>query len=341
MPLVSVVVSVYNGAQFIAEAIQSILDQSFRDFELIVVDDASIDNSQKVIASFSDPRIRLLINEQNLGLARSLNKGIAAANGKYIARQDADDVSVPNRLQIQIEYLESHSDTVIVGSSVKTINEYGKVDGLWPAYLCDVDIKWRLLFGTSFVHSSVVMRRSALDRVGLYSIEPQFCYVEDYELWSRICASGQCANISSPLLNYRVNQGSICYRYAVPQRLQIEKVSRRAMASILGSNIWNPDFWPAIQKFLFTKPNEPTNLETSEIRLAISALENLYRAFSRTYDFPQGELVRHRKQNLWAWAKHCFALAYQQNGKRSMGCRAALVVSGTALFSKGALQVIS
>ena len=341
MPLVSVVLSVYNGAQFVAEAIQSILDQSFRDFELIVVDDASTDDSQKVIASFSDFRLRLLINEQNLGLARSLNKGISAANGTYIARQDADDVSLPSRLQTQIEYLESHSNTVIVGSSVKTINEDGKVDGLWPAYVSDVDIKWRLLFGTSFVHSSVVMRRSALDRVGLYSIEPQFCYVEDYELWSRICAYGQCANISLPLLRYRVNPGSICYRYAIPQRLQIEKVSRRAMASILGSNIWNPDFWPAIQKFLFTSPNEPVNLETSEIWLAISALENLYRAFSRTYDFPRRELVRHRKQNLLSWGKHCFALAYKQNGERSLACRTALVTSGTALLSKGALQIIS
>jgi glycosyltransferase involved in cell wall biosynthesis len=341
VPLVSIVVSVYNGRPFLAEAIQSILDQSFRDFELIIVDDGSTDDSQKIVAGFSDARMRLLINKQNLGLARSLNNGIAVANGEYIARQDADDVSLPDRLQTQIEYLRSHAEVVIVGSSVKTINKCGKEDGVWPALKSDIAIKWRLLFGTAFIHSSVVMRRSALDRVGLYSVEPQFCYVEDYELWSRICASGRCANISFPLVKYRVNSDSICNRYAVQQRLQIEKVSRRAMEWILGSSTWSPDFWPVIQKFLFTKASEPVNFETSEISLAISALEDLYGAFSRTYEFPHCEQHRDRKQNLLLWGKHCLALAYKQNGERSLRCRAALVASGAALLSKGTLQSIS
>src|SRR5208282_223012 len=118
MPLVSVVLSTYNDAAFLRESVQSLLGQTFRDLELIIVDDVSTNNTAAVLAGFQDSRLRVLRNQRNLGLAASLNRGIALASGKYIARQDADTISAANRLQLQVDYLARHPDAVVVGTNV-------------------------------------------------------------------------------------------------------------------------------------------------------------------------------------------------------------------------------
>ncbi len=336
MPLVSVILSTYNDAPFLPESVESVLNQSFRDFELIIVDDGSTDKTAEVLATFQHSRIRLLHNERNLGLAASLNRGIAVASGKYIARQDADTISVPNRLQLQVDYLENHPSLIIVGSNVMATDEAGDVRGLWVLPPRDIDIKWTLLFRTPLIHPTVVMRAAALDKAGFYSEDAEFCYVEDYELWSRLCPLGVCANLSDALMDFKCRKGSVCGRHAVPQQRQIEMVSRRAMAAVIGADNWTPDFWPIVQKFLYSTASEQGDFDASEATLAISALERLYFRFSRIYNFPSGELRRHKRQVLTLWGRHCLGLGLKRNGTRDFRCRASLVAAGTGLLSKAA-----
>ncbi len=122
-PTISVVMPVYNGAKYLKEAIESVLNQSFKDFELILINDGSTDSSESIIKSFDEPRIVYLNNGGNLGLSKSFNKGIIAAKGTYIARMDADDVSLPNRFEIQLDYLDTHPNIGVIGTNIILINE--------------------------------------------------------------------------------------------------------------------------------------------------------------------------------------------------------------------------
>ena len=140
---ISVVMAVFNGGMYLRDSIQSILDQSLTNFEFIIIDDKSVDDSAKIITSFSDPRIRHIRNQTNLGLAASLNKGIKLAKGEYIARMDADDISLPNRLEIQANYLDFHPDISVVGSYVQTFNEKGLTTKLYyPTHSSPYAILW-------------------------------------------------------------------------------------------------------------------------------------------------------------------------------------------------------
>jgi len=339
MPLVSVVLSTYNDAAFLRESVQSLLGQTFRDFELIVVDDGSTDNTAALLADFCDPRLRPLRNERNLGLAASLNRGITIASGKYIARQDADTTSAPQRLQLQVSYLERHPDAIVVGSNVLATDEGGNPKCVWTFPPQDIDIKWTLLFRTPLVHPTVLMRAAALNKAGSYSEDAEFCYVEDYELWSRLCPMGTCANLRDPLMRVKCRRGGIWERHADPQQRQIERVSRRAMAAIIGSDDWRTDSWPMVQKFLYSPASEQGNLDASEAALAISALERLYARFSRFYDFPGRELKRHRQQAFTLWGRHCLGLGIKRNRARTLRSRASLVAAGTGLLSKAAFSM--
>jgi glycosyltransferase involved in cell wall biosynthesis len=336
MPLVSVVLSTYNDAAFLRESVKSLLDQTFRDFELIVVDDGSTDNTAALLADFCDPRLRPLRNERNLGLAPSLNRGIAMARGKYIARQDADTISTPDRLLRQVEHLECYPDEIIVGSNIMATDENDNIKGVWTLPSRDIDIKWTLLFRTPLIHPTVLMRAAALDKAGSYSESAEFCCVEDYELWSRLCPTGTCANLRDPLMRVKCRRGGIGERHADLQQHQIERVSRCAMAAIIGSDDWKPDFWPIVQRFLYSPASEQGNLDASEAALAISALERLYCCFSRVYSFPERELRRHKKQVRTLWGRHCLGLGLKRSGTNNFRRRASLVAAGAGLLSKAA-----
>jgi len=182
----------------------------------------------------------------------------------------------------------------------------------------------------------VLMRASAFDGVGRYSQEPEYCCVEDYELWSRLCPAGTCANLTDPLMAVKCRRGGIGERHAERQRFQTEAVSRRAMAAVFGADDWRPDFWPAVQRFLDSSASKETDLDASEAALAISALERLHARFSRTYNFPIAELRRHRRQALALWGRHCLRLGVRPNGVRTLTSRASLVAAGTGLLSKAA-----
>lgn len=191
IPLVSVIMPVYNAASFLEEALNSILNQTFRDFEFIIINDGSIDNSLKILSSYKDPRI-VLINQENQGVARSLNNAIKIAKGKYILRHDADDKCLPDKLQIQYDFLEAHPEFVLCATQVAFMTESGKVSWEYRQpnnkYFSDaqyVEVK-REHFNpySPITHATVLIRTSVLKVLGGYRIE--FLTSEDVDLWLRL-----------------------------------------------------------------------------------------------------------------------------------------------------------
>jgi len=209
-PEISVVMTVYNGERFIAEAVESILNQTFRNFELIIVDNCSQDRTCEMIENYRDERIRFIKNKENVGQTKALNIGIKQSRAALIARMDADDVSEVDRLAVQYEYLEKHPDITVVGSWCRDIDVNGKIiqnfksptDSLWIncCLLGSGDLtSW------SISHPTVLIRRSALEGVGLYDEEDVGNgYPQDYALWIKMIEKYKFANIPRYLLQYRV-----------------------------------------------------------------------------------------------------------------------------------------
>lgn len=201
-PTVSVIMSVYNGERFLKEAIESILNQTFTDFEFLIINDGSTDDSVKIIESFKDERIKLINNEKNLKLIASLNKGIKIAKGKYIARMDCDDISVNERLEKQVEFLEKFNDYGLVGTWYTVIDGNGN-DQYNVSYPSSNDlIKLFLSLNCPLAHGSI-MGRTELFKENLYGSKDSYA-VEDYELWTRISKLTKIHNIPEYLFKYRI-----------------------------------------------------------------------------------------------------------------------------------------
>jgi hypothetical protein len=207
-PTVSVLLPVYNGAPWLAEAVESILGQSFTDFELIVVNDGSRDDSEAIVKRYHDERLRYY-HHDNQGLARTLNRAIELARGRYLARQDQDDISRPERLRRQVEYLTARPECALLGTWAEIWNSDGPTisDARLPTE--SSLLKLELLFSNPFFHSSVMIRRAALDAAGGYSTDPARQPPEDYELWSRLARDFEVANLPERLLVYREVPGSM------------------------------------------------------------------------------------------------------------------------------------
>lgn len=208
-PLVSVVMPAYKAEKYIAAAIESILDQTFRDFELIIVDDGSTDGTLQIINMYSkaDERIVVLKNERNLRVNRTTNKGIEAARGKYVAIMNADDISLPERLGKQVKFMEKHPEVGIVGGTMLIINEVGKVTGERHYYTQDKEIRKHIFRFSPFCHPTVMIRRAVLEKSGLY--DPYYESAGDYEIYFRIGLHAKFANLEDKLIKYRVVPGSL------------------------------------------------------------------------------------------------------------------------------------
>jgi len=203
-PCVTVLMSVYNAGDYLAQAIQSILEQSFRYFEFLIINDASTDRSREIILSFNDPRIVLVDNDNNIGLTRSLNKGLKLARGKYIARMDADDISMPERLQKQVGFLESHPEYCLVGSYFQLYPS----EKIMRVPVHDEEIRSLMLFRNTFAHPAVMFRKEIVDRYRLYYNEDLLA-AQDEELWYRMSKYGKMYNLPEILLQYRVHPDQI------------------------------------------------------------------------------------------------------------------------------------
>ncbi|RYY55797.1 MAG: glycosyltransferase [Chitinophagaceae bacterium] len=204
-PSISVILPAYNCEKYIAQAVQSILSQSFSDFELLVIDDGSTDSTASVVSDLKDPRLALIRNERNIGLVSTLNRGISMASGKYIARMDGDDISVPHRFKRQFDHLENNPATGMVTSTADLIDEQDKPAGEWRddrKYISSRSIRRALPANNCIVHPAVMIRS---DLIKIYGFRPEQSQAEDYDLWLRLAADQvRIDKIDEPLLKHRI-----------------------------------------------------------------------------------------------------------------------------------------
>ena len=242
-PMVSVVMAVKNGGELVKQSIESILTQTYADFEFIVIDDGSDDNTFNIISSYQDSRMRCF-TQNNQGVSKTANRGLALARGKYIARQDHDDLSLPQRLEKQVQFLESHPSFGLVGSRAEIWTEYGPT-GRYHDHPTDSDVlKFELIFNNPFVHTSTMYRNELLDKIGFYDSSPEVAPFDDYDFISRVASITNVANIGQRLVIYRETADSLTrpknrgQNDPFPARLAL--ITSRNIARINGVNSNDP-----------------------------------------------------------------------------------------------------
>jgi len=237
---------VYNSERYVAEAVESILNQTFRDLEFLIIDDGSTDRSLEILKKYEeqDSRIRL-ISRPNTGYVVALNEMLSLARGNLIARMDADDISYASRFARQFEYLASNRDCVVVGSRVQLIDADGDPLGTWCEEQTHTEIdQAHLGTGWPMVHPAVMMRRDAVDAVGRYRVE--YYSIEDRDLFLRLAEVGRVANLPDTLLKYRKHLRSICHTRAVEQaQLQRRLRSETRLRRNLPATEMTPEQEPA------------------------------------------------------------------------------------------------
>ncbi len=236
-PLVSVIMPVYNGERFLCEAVDSILSQTFRDFEFIVIDDGSADNTPAILRQYcrKDGRIIWLRKSKNEGIVAALNSGLDHARGKYIARMDADDISLPERLEKQVRYLESNLGTGVLGSSAQIIDQQGK-----PLFVVRFPethalILWSLHFHCPIIHPTVMARRDFFLRAGGY--RSSWPHAEDYDLWARMVYQSIFHNLGEVLLQLRKHDANITQTKSVLALGSSLSISQELLHSLLRENV--------------------------------------------------------------------------------------------------------
>jgi glycosyltransferase involved in cell wall biosynthesis len=227
---------VYKTEPFLREAIDSMLSQTFTDFELIVLNDCSPDNAEEILDDYKDSRIVRYLGEKNAGLANVLNVGMQMARGKYIARMDSDDISAPNRLEVQVNYLEQHPDVDLCSCGM---NLFGAMDDQWIRESDIETVRINALFFSPVLHASSIWRRDAFDRLGL-RFRQEMVPAEDYDLWCRALSGGlHLMNIPECMYQYRIhpNQATV----NTEKRLQKEQIAREGYLHTLFPNAEEKD----------------------------------------------------------------------------------------------------
>ncbi|RTY36806.1 glycosyltransferase [Chlorobium phaeovibrioides] len=209
-PQVTILMPVHNGERYLREAIDSILKQSFTDFEFLIIDDGSTDGSTTIVKSYEDPRIRLIANPENHGTVHVLNQGISEAKGTYIARMDADDISLPTRLEKQVHFMDNHPEIGISGTAMRLIKN-GKLKNTRTLPETDEELKIQLLFSTCFFHPTVIMRS---DLAKAHPYPENLIYTQDYNYWTSLADKTAFANIPETLLYFREHAGQLSSRKA-------------------------------------------------------------------------------------------------------------------------------
>lgn len=243
-PRLTVLMPVHNGAGYIQLALDSVLKQTYRDFELLVIDDGSTDDTPAILAEYAarDSRLRVQRNQSNLGLVRSLNRGLNEAKSVYIARMDADDICMPERFAIQVAYLDSHPEVGLLGSKYAHIDEDG--DFIYhgtpmppaPEPGTSGYMTWKLLWMTSVQHPSAMLRRDLVQQHDLYYNADYFT-AEDYELWTRFRRHSLVERLPDMLLHYRVHSGGISIQKRARQMETHFSITRRELESLLSESL--------------------------------------------------------------------------------------------------------
>jgi glycosyltransferase involved in cell wall biosynthesis len=275
-PTISVLMAVYNGQSHVRKAVEGILAQTFEDFEFIIVDDGSTDETAQILDEFVDPRIVRLKHTENRGLIAALNTGLAAARGELVARQDADDFSYPDRLQLQADFLRSRPDVALVGSGWLFEPVVGGVRRKRMVEQDPLRLAWLLLFYCPLPHCSIVFRRKAIQELGGYGDGDVF--VEDFALWSRVARTNTVANLGRVLVSRSRPPESITARHGSEMGRAARRISLQNLEWVSGASV-SASQREALQAIFGNRRlslSDALSLETRELR---AAAENVFKDF--------------------------------------------------------------
>lgn len=273
---ISVILPAYNAQETIGDAIQSIIDQTYTDWELFVINDGSIDNTKSVILSFNDSRIKYIENESNKKLIYTLNRGLELATGEYVARMDADDISLKTRFEKQVEFMENHQDVVASGGGMLAFSN-AKIT---KRIHCESDserIKL-LMFNTSPIyHPTAIIRQSVL-KSHTIRYNQEYLHVEDYMLWYNLSKVGKLSNIDEILIKYRISGSQISTKYNYLQLVNKNKVRRLIVNDFLHSIgfEWSDNMNAEELKDILAKNDFLINLKGLEKKMFIECLFIIY-----------------------------------------------------------------
>lgn len=302
-PTITVLMAVHNGAATVREAIDSILAQTFTDFEVLIVDDASTDATPEILraAAAADPRVRIVRNAANLGLTRSLNRGLDLARGRYVARMDADDAALPERFARQVALLDAQPDVGVCGTWIETIGD--PAGEVWDFPADDAAIRCRMLFETVMPHATVMLRRAVFEAARL-RYDPAFTTAQDYDLWVRAAPFTRFANVPEVLLYYRVHPEQIGSRHRTEQRAFARQV-QRAQIERLGLKPAEAEL--ALHESLALWRFEPTYRYLRRASIWLAALQRANRAAGI---YPEPAFTQVLEDRWWA--------AYTQRAARGL-----------------------
>lgn len=305
---VSILMPVYNASAYLQEAIESIINQTFTDWELIIINDGSTDKSAEICKYFNDTRIRYFEHKENCKLIATLNEGIDLCKGQYIARMDADDISMPKRLEKQLAFLENNPDYILVGTNAYVIDQHEKIIGKIINPESNNFLQVSLLFTTPFVHPSIMIRTHILKQ-NKYST--QYIHSEDQELWMRIACLGKIANLKSMLFKYRIHNTNVSVQHQLLQQqnsyslisnglkdldiipskreLKLHKLSFELFESKIGNQAVN-NTWKSTEKelrawftFLIKKNKEKNRYQDSNLQAFLWSRWTVFCLYHKKY----------------------------------------------------------
>jgi cellulose synthase/poly-beta-1,6-N-acetylglucosamine synthase-like glycosyltransferase len=287
-PRVSVLMPVYNGEAHLDEAIESVLQQDFPDFEFIIVDDGSGDRTPAMLASWAarDRRIVLLRNEVNRGVSHALNVGLAAARGEYIARQDADDIAMQGRFALEVALLDREPDVVLVSMNYEVITEDGTVIERARVSRPEVLIRWRFLFSNAIGgHGQVMFRRNTIQELGGYSEEAP--WAEDYDLWIRVLSRGRIVVLPESGMRYRIHGNRSSEIWATEQKSTGGRIAQRALQSLLKRDVDEAEAHAVRHLW-------GLHLQRNRAAIANRTMRDAYAVFTRDLAPAEAKLIRRK-----------------------------------------------
>jgi glycosyltransferase involved in cell wall biosynthesis len=258
LPRVTVLMPVYNGENYLRQSIESILQQTYGDFEFLIINDGSTDGSEEIIRSYNDPRIRLINNEANCKLVATLNRGLTLARGYYLARMDCDDISLPTRLEKQVNFMDRCQDIGVCGTWLKLFGRAGS-DDVWKVPKDSETIRSFMLFYSVIYHPTVIIRKEILKKHDL-NYDTGYFAAEDYALWIRLMEHSKASNLQEVLLLRRIHSNSV----GVTQRPeQVESANKIRMDQIQKLGII-----PALDDFKIHQAISYLNFQNSKLFIA-------------------------------------------------------------------------
>lgn len=320
-PTVSVLMPVRNAAAYVASSVGSLLRQTLDDFELLIIDDGSTDDTLEIIRSLSDRRIRIVGDHNNYGIAARLNEGLDLAAGRFIARMDADDIAAPYRLARQADFLAAHEGVDLVGSAAAYIDARGRLIGAPREYpLIDFEIKFRLLTSNCLLHPTVMFRRRGAD----FRYSTEFKFAQDYELWLRLLEEKTYANLPDVLLLQRRHDGAVSFEKRVEQKRLAGVALKRFARDFASFSLADP------VAAVLVDPNDLGLSDGSSLENAINFLAFLAREMEKKYAARDRQPSDFISQEIAFFAMRCFYSALVGRQFSSIPKLASTVVRSSA-----------